>query len=63
MKSQQLQQQQQQPTLPHTQVSNNKKPPTITYIKEFVKLTGHTYDCNNLTIFEYAAHAITGNGN
>ncbi len=46
----------------HTEVSNHKNPPEI-YIRKFVKLTGHTYACNNLTSFAYAAHAITGNGN
>ena len=32
------------------------------YIRKFVKLTGHTYACINLTFFKYAAHSITGNG-
>ena len=27
-----------------------------------MKLTGHTYDCNNLTNFEYVVLATTGNG-
>jgi hypothetical protein len=46
----------------YTEVSNNKNPPEI-YIRKFVKLTGHTYACNNLTNFAFAALAITGNGN
>ena len=39
-----------------------KNPPKI-YIRKFVKSTGHTYACNNLTSFAYVAYAITGNGN
>ena len=31
--------------------------------KKFVKLTGYTYDCINLTNFEYEAHPMTGKGN
>ena len=30
--------------------------------KKFVKLTDHTYACNDLTNFEYVVHAMTGNG-
>ena len=29
---------------------------------KFVKLTGHTFACNCLTKFQYAEHAMTGNG-
>ena len=28
-----------------------------------MKLTDHTYACNNLTSFDFQVHAITGNGN
>ena len=34
-----------------TEVSNNKIPPKIAYLRKVVKLTCHTYACNNLTIF------------
>ena len=43
-----------------------KKPPKITGIRKFVKLTSHTYTCNNLTGFNniFIQHIhITGNGN
>ena len=40
---------------------NVKNPPKIR-LKKFVKLTGHTCACNNLTSFEYEDHAKTGNG-
>ena len=43
---------------------NNKIPPKIIWEKfvKFVKLTGHTCACNCLTNFQYAEHAMTGNG-
>ena len=31
-------------------------------LKKLVKLTLNTYASNDLTNFEYAAHAVTGNG-
>ena len=37
---------------------NNKK-----YIEQFVKFTGHTNACNNLTNFAYVVNVMTGNGN
>ena len=36
--------------------------PAKNYIKQFVKLTDHTYSCNILTKFDYEAHD-PGNGN
>ena len=28
-----------------------------------MKVTGHTFSCNDLTNFKYQVHAMTGNGN
>jgi hypothetical protein len=41
--------------------TNCKNPPEITFEK-FVKLSGHTFVCNNLTSFECKVQK-TGNGN
>ena len=41
---------------------NSKNPPKMGFQK-FVKSTGYTYDCTNLTNFECEAHLMTGNGN
>jgi len=35
---------------------------SIKLLGKFVKLTDYTYACNDLTSFEYEAHAMTGNG-
>ena len=40
---------------------NDNNPPKMRF-KKFVKLTDYTYACNDLTSFEYEAHAMTGNG-
>ena len=32
-------------------------------LKKNVKLTGHTYECSNLTNFSYRANVMTGKGN
>ena len=47
---------------PRTKVPNNKNPPKNNIINSG-KMTGHDYAWNNLTCFEYAAHAINGNEN
>ena len=44
-------------------VEPNFKYPPKNKLKKLVKLTGHTYACNNLTSFECEVHTITGNGN
>ena len=41
---------------------NSKNPPKLRF-KKFVKLSGHTCSCNDLTHFEYQGRAMTGNGN
>ena len=38
-----------------------KNPPKMRFIK-FVKLTGYTYACHDLTNFEYQMRTMTGNG-
>ena len=45
----------------HTFWTNCKNPPKITFEK-FVKLSGHTCVCNDLTSFEYEVQGMTGNG-
>ena len=37
--------------------------PAKNYLRQFVKLNGHTCACNNLTTFKNAVRAITGNRN
>ena len=46
----------------HIVEPNFKNPPKNKF-KKLVKLTGHTYACNNLTSFECEVHTITGTGN
>ena len=41
---------------------NSKNPPSLRFFK-FVKVTGHTFFCNDLTNFKYQMRAMTGNGN
>ena len=41
---------------------NSKNPPGLRFLK-FVKVTGHTFSCNDLTNFKYQVRAMTGNGN
>ena len=41
---------------------NGKNPPKIKF-KKIVKLSVHSYACNDLTNFESKVHAKTGNGN
>jgi hypothetical protein len=47
-------------TTPHSW-ANSQKPAKVK-VEKFVKLTDHTYVCNDLTSFEYEAHTMTGNG-
>ena len=36
--------------------------PAKNEIEKKYLVTGYTYACNSLTIFEYGVHAMTGNG-
>ena len=45
-----------------SQMGQLEKKPPKTRFKKFVKMTHPTCPCNNLTNFEYEAHATTGNG-
>ena len=48
-------------TLCYTAGLDRRNPPEMRF-KKFVKLTGYTCTCTNLTNYEYEAHAITRNG-
>ena len=40
---------------------NRRNPPNLRFLK-FVKVTGHTFFCDDLTNFKYQVRAMTGNG-
>ena len=46
---------------PHSWAKEQK--PAKNYIKEFVKMTGHTYACSSLTNLEYVANTVVVTGN